>query len=123
LPRSQPAQARRRHRQSRHSLFLSALPGRLTSDPLRLQTRDAPPGSVGDMNEARLVLDRLARIEQLERDRAPARELLDELRKLVREAEDWLRAEPQPAGAVAALARCRAALAVEQREEEVFLAR
>ncbi|HEV3480316.1 MAG TPA: hypothetical protein VG144_12835 [Gaiellaceae bacterium] len=72
------------------------------------------------MEEARHVLDRLARIEQLEREQAPARELLDELRDLVREAEDWLRAEREPQGAAAAVARCREALAVE---EETPLAR
>jgi hypothetical protein len=75
------------------------------------------------MEEARHVLDRLARIEQLEREQAPAGELLDELRELVREAEKWLRAEPEPAGAVSALARCRRALTVEEREEEMLLTR
>jgi hypothetical protein len=75
------------------------------------------------MEEARHVLDRLARIERLEREQAPAGELLEELRELVREAEDWLRAEPEPEGAVAALGRCRAALAMEDREEEILLAR
>ena len=75
------------------------------------------------MEEARQVLERLARIEQLEREHAPAGELLEQLKELVREAEDWLRAEPEPAGAVAALARCRAALGVEEREEVMLLAR
>jgi triphosphoribosyl-dephospho-CoA synthetase len=75
------------------------------------------------MEEARRVLERLARIEQLEREHAPADQLLDQLRELVQEAETWLRAEPEPAGAVAALARCRAALAAEEREEVVLLAR
>jgi triphosphoribosyl-dephospho-CoA synthetase len=75
------------------------------------------------MEEARRVLERLARIEQLEREHAPAGELLDQLRELVQEAETWLRAEPEPAGAVAALARCREALAVEERWEVVLLAR
>jgi hypothetical protein len=75
------------------------------------------------MEEARHVLDRLARIEQLEREQAPAGELLDELRELVREAEKWLRAEPEAARAVSALARCRRALTVEEREEEMLLTR
>jgi triphosphoribosyl-dephospho-CoA synthetase len=75
------------------------------------------------MEEARRVLERLARIEQLEREHAPADQLRDQLRELVQEAETWLRAEPEPAGAVAALARCRAALAAEEREEVVLLAR
>lgn len=75
------------------------------------------------MDEARRVLERLARIEQLEREHAPAGELLDQLRALVQEGEAWLRAEPEPAGAVAALARCRAALAMEERQEVMLLAR
>jgi Tfp pilus assembly protein PilN len=75
------------------------------------------------MEEARQVLERLARIEELEREQAPASELLDELRELVREAETWLRTEPEPAAAVSALARCQNALAVEGREEVMLLAR
>jgi hypothetical protein len=75
------------------------------------------------MDEARQVLERLARIERLDREHAPAGELLDELRELVREAETWLRAEPDPAGAVAALARCRTELASNDAEEVMLLAR
>jgi hypothetical protein len=75
------------------------------------------------MDEARHVLDRLARIEQLEREHAPATELLRELRELVREAESWVRAEPEAADAESAVARCRDALAVETGEEVVLLAR
>lgn len=75
------------------------------------------------MDEARHVLDRLARIEQLEREHAPASELLGELRELVREAERWVRAEPETAGAESAVARCRDALAVETREEVALLER
>ena len=75
------------------------------------------------MDEARHVLDRLARIEQLEREHAPASELLGELRELVREAERWVRAEPETAGAESALTRCRDALAAETGEEVVLLAR
>lgn len=75
------------------------------------------------MDEARHVLDRLARIEQLEREHAPASELLGELRELVREAERWVRAEPETPGAESAVARCRDALAAETGEEVVLLAR
>jgi hypothetical protein len=74
------------------------------------------------MEEARRVLERLARISDLEREQAPPSELLGELKELVREAEIWLRAEPAPDGAEVALARCRAALAVEEREEAMLLA-
>jgi hypothetical protein len=62
------------------------------------------------MDEARQVLERLRRIEELERRRAPSEELLAELRKLVRDGEAWLRAEHEPAPAAEALERCRIAL-------------
>jgi hypothetical protein len=75
------------------------------------------------MDEARHVLDRLARIEQLEREHAPADVLLGELRELVRDAETWVRAEPGSAGAESAVARCRDALAAEETEEVVLLGR
>ena len=75
------------------------------------------------MEEARQVLKRLTRIEQLERERASSKELIDELRALLCEAEEWLRAEPEPAGAAAALVRCRTALAAQERDEVVLLAR
>ena len=75
------------------------------------------------MDEARAVLHRLDRIEALDRGAAPAGELLDELRDLLREAETWLRAEPEPHGAVEALAGCRRAMETEQREEMLLTAR
>ena len=62
------------------------------------------------MDEARAVLDRLDRIEALERRGAPPGELLDEVRALIAEAERWVRAEPD-GHAVEALERCREALA------------
>ena len=64
------------------------------------------------MEEARAVLERLDRIERLERSGAPPGELLRELRWLVREAERWTRREPAGGErAAAALERCRDALA------------
>jgi hypothetical protein len=68
------------------------------------------------MDEARSVLRRLERIEALDRQDAPAGELLVELRALVREAETWLRNEPESLGAVEALARCRQALGSDAAE-------
>ena len=57
------------------------------------------------------MLERLERIEALERDGAPARELLDEVRGLLHDAEAWVRAEPAGTDlAEAALERCRDAL-------------
>jgi hypothetical protein len=75
------------------------------------------------MDEARAVLARLDRIEALDRGAAPAGELLDELRDLLREAETWLRTEPDPRGAVEALAGCRQALDTERREGMLLAAR
>ena len=74
------------------------------------------------MDEARAVLRRLDRIEALDRAEAPAGELLGELRGLISDAENWLRAEPEPHGAVEALAGCRTALEAET-PEVVLLAR
>jgi hypothetical protein len=62
------------------------------------------------MDEARQVLGRLARIEELERRGAPAEQLLDELRLLVVEAERWARREGGEASAEA-VGKLRAALA------------
>jgi hypothetical protein len=61
------------------------------------------------MDEARVVLDRLERIEELDRTGAPRSELLDELRALVDEAQAWSRAEGGDAGA-RAVADLRSAL-------------
>ncbi|HSI97704.1 MAG TPA: hypothetical protein VK926_05035 [Gaiellaceae bacterium] len=45
------------------------------------------------MDEARAVLERLERIEALDRAGAGSRELLAELRALLAEAEEWSRTE------------------------------
>ena len=60
------------------------------------------------MDEARAVLERLGRIEALEREGAPAPAVLAEVRELLREAEAWIECE---AGDLAseALDRCRGA--------------
>jgi hypothetical protein len=63
------------------------------------------------MDEARAVLARLERIERLEHIGAPAPDLLEEVRSLLREAEAWVRAEPAETDrAQAALAASHAAL-------------
>jgi hypothetical protein len=63
------------------------------------------------MDEARVVLRRLERIEQLERERAPARSLLAEVRALLEEAEAWIRSERDGTDlAEQALVRCRDAV-------------
>jgi Tfp pilus assembly protein PilN len=45
------------------------------------------------VDEARAVLERLVRIEQLRGERAAPSVILDELRALLREAEEWARLE------------------------------
>jgi hypothetical protein len=62
------------------------------------------------MDEARAVLARLERIEVLDRERADPRTLIAELRELVREAEDWARAEGDER-AEAAAEQCKEAMA------------
>lgn len=65
-------------------------------------------------------MERLARIESLERDGCPAAVLLNEVRALLHEAEAWVRAEPSGTeSAAATLDRCRAALAAGSSREEV----
>ena len=54
------------------------------------------------MDEARAVLERLDRIERLERGRAEPAVVLEELRALVVEAEAWARRERDPSAEAAA---------------------
>jgi hypothetical protein len=61
------------------------------------------------MEEARAVLERLERIEALDRHDGSPQELLRELRALVREAEAWARRERDDE-ALAAVDGCRTAL-------------
>jgi hypothetical protein len=62
------------------------------------------------MDEARRVLERLARIEALDRAAAGPGELLTELRALVREAEDWARVEGGEADVDGVVERLRRSL-------------
>jgi hypothetical protein len=67
------------------------------------------------VDEARAVIERLNRIEALDREHAHPAALLAELRELVREAEAWARLEDD-ARAEQAVDDCRAALADEPVE-------
>jgi len=59
------------------------------------------------MDEARAVIHRLGRIEALEREGAPPELLLAEVRELLREGEEWVRAEREGTDRAAeALERC-----------------
>jgi hypothetical protein len=62
------------------------------------------------VDEARAVITRLDRIEQLQLEGAPARALLVELQALVSEVEAWVAVDGRPDKAMEALDRCRAAL-------------
>ena len=110
VARRRVARARRTGRAARDRLGAPA-----DADTKPARTRHGPvrqsPATVDRMDEARRVLERLARIEALDRAKAAPGELLDELRELVREAEDWTRAEGGDADADAAVRRLRASLA------------
>jgi hypothetical protein len=74
-----------------------------------LPIRDGFAATVDCMEEAVAVLERLERIERLQRDGASSEALLEELRALLREADDWARVEGGDA-AEDAVARLRSAL-------------
>jgi hypothetical protein len=65
------------------------------------------------MDEARCVLERLRRIDELKTGGAPADVLLGEVRALLGEAEAWIEAEGVSDRAARALASSREALAEE----------
>jgi hypothetical protein len=65
------------------------------------------------MEEARCVLDRLRRIDELKSDGASADVLLAEVRALLGEAEAWIEAEGPADRAARALESSRLALADE----------
>ena len=80
-------------------------------------------GYVRGMDEARSVLRRLERIEELERSATPAELMLEELRALVAEAEAWVRLEPGPTGpAQDAIERLREAVGEPERTGRTLLA-
>jgi hypothetical protein len=56
-------------------------------------------GYLRNVDESKAILDRLERIEILDREGAAPAELVDELRALLVEAEAWSRAEGGDAGA------------------------
>lgn len=78
------------------------------SDQSHLVRRVA--ATVNAVEKERAILDRLARIDGLRRDDAPAGVLLDEVRALLADAEDWVRAEDVPERARQAVERSQEAL-------------
>lgn len=75
------------------------------------------------VEKARAVLDRLDRIDGLREEGVPAAVLLEEVRTLLGEAEEWVREEPAGSErAVEALKRSREALSAGERRDESALA-
>jgi hypothetical protein len=77
------------------------------------------------MEKEHAIFERLVRIDGLRREDAPAGVLLDEVRALLSEAEDWVRTEPGvPSRTVEAIADSRQALdAGERRIENALVTR
>jgi hypothetical protein len=72
--------------------------------------------SVEAVEKERAILDRLDRIDGLKGEGAPAAEVLDEVRALLAEAEEWVREDPAvPPRAVVALELSQRALAAGER--------
>jgi hypothetical protein len=63
------------------------------------------------VEKERAILERLERIDGLRREDAPAGVLLDEVRALLSDAEDWVREEPVPSRTESAVERAKEALA------------
>jgi hypothetical protein len=66
---------------------------------------------VDAVEKERAILERLERIDGLRKEDAPAEVLLDEVRALLADAEDWVGEEPVPSCTVDAVERARVALA------------
>jgi len=77
---------------------------------------------VETVEKARAVLERLDRIDGLREEEAPATVLLEEVRALLCEAEEWVREEPAARRAVEALGRSREVLAAGEKSSAVRLA-
>jgi hypothetical protein len=71
----------------------------------------------------RAILEGLERIDGLRHEDAPAGELLEAVRSLLADAEDWVRQNPAvPPSAVQAIDRSREALAMGESRSKTVLA-
>jgi len=95
---------------------------RSPADSDSAQFRHCPRASVETVEKARAVLERLDRIDGLREEDAPATVLLEEVRALLSEAEEWVREEPAER-ASKALERSHEALAAGERESANVLVR
>ena len=94
---------------------------RADSDLAHLRHRSA--ASVEAVEKERAILERLERIDGLRQEDAPAELLLDEVRFLLAEAEDWVREDPTvPPSAAEAIERSRDALAAGEMRSKTALA-
>src|SRR5207247_4917142 len=75
------------------------------------QSPGRPAVSVDAVEKERTILERLERIDGLRRNDAPAEILLDEVRALLSDAEDWVREEHVPSRTADAVERAAEALA------------
>jgi hypothetical protein len=74
------------------------------------------------MEKEHAIFERLERIDGLRREDAPAGVLLDEVRALLAEAEDWVREEPTVAQRASdAIERSREALAAGELKTDAAL--
>lgn len=86
--------------------------------------RGRPAASVEAVEKERAIWERLERIDGLRQEDAPAGVLLDEVRALLSEAEEWVREERgAPQRAVDALERSKAALVAGEVRAGGVLAR
>ena len=74
-------------------------------------SRGRRAATVDAVEKERAILERLERIDGLRREDAPAGVLLDEVRALLSDAEDWVRDEPVPSRTADAVEQARVALA------------
>lgn len=81
-----------------------------------------PAASVDPVKKEHAIFERLEHIDGLRREDAPAGVLLDEVRALLAEVEDWVRDEPGLSSrAGEAVARSHAALEAGERTSESAL--
>jgi hypothetical protein len=85
--------------------------------------RERPAASLEAVEKERAILEGLERIDGLRRDDAPAGVLLDAVRSLLSDAEDWVREDPSvPPSAAEAIERSRDALAAGETRAKTALA-
>ena len=95
---------------------------RLQADSDLAHLRHRPAVTVEAVETERAILEGLERIDGLRREDAPPRVVLEAVRSLLSDAEDWVREDPAvPWSAAQAIDRSREALAAgESRRKSAF---